>query len=148
MKPERFSRVENHTEANEKRSLDTLKKLFDTADGKAVFSTPVRIGDMDVITASDVQVGLGFGFGLGSGPHPRPEEADGDSSATDDSEPGMGGGGGGGGGASGRPVAVITVQDGEVRIRPVLDATRILLAFLTTLGSMAYMYFKMRKPGS
>jgi uncharacterized spore protein YtfJ len=58
---------------------------------------------------------------------------------------GMGGGGGGGGGASGRPVAVISVSEDGVQVEPVVDATKIALAFFTTLGSMFFMLTKMRK---
>lgn len=58
---------------------------------------------------------------------------------------GMGGGGGGGGGASGRPVAVISVSEDGVQVEPVVDATKIALAFFTALGSMFFMLTKMRK---
>ncbi len=58
---------------------------------------------------------------------------------------GMGGGGGGGGGAGGRPIAVISISEDGVEVEPVVDATKIALAFFTTLGSMFFMLTKMRK---
>ena len=58
---------------------------------------------------------------------------------------GMGGGGGGGGGASGRPIAVISVTEEGVEVEPVVDVTKIALAFFTALGSMFFMLMKMRK---
>lgn len=109
-----------------------MEKLFTVTSPGAVFSAPVRGDDQTVITASEVQVGLGVGFGLGGGPHPE-------SSAGDDqlgSSAGMGGGGGGGGGAAGRPIAVINISKQEVEVTPVIDFTKIALAFFTALGSM------------
>ena len=58
---------------------------------------------------------------------------------------GMGGGGGGGGGASGRPIAVISVTEEGVEVEPVVDVTKIALAFFTALGSMFFMLTKMKK---
>jgi uncharacterized spore protein YtfJ len=60
-------------------------------------------------------------------------------------ETGMGGGGGGGGGASGRPIAVVTIREDGVVVEPILDTTKIALAFLTTIGSMIFMLSKMKK---
>ncbi len=72
------------------------------------------------------------------------EEAEDEPSASGE-DAGMGGGGGGGGGASGRPIAVISVGEDGVEVEPVVDATKIVLAFFTALGSMAFMLMKMRK---
>lgn len=57
----------------------------------------------------------------------------------------MGGGGGGGGAASGRPIAVISVTEEGVEVEPVVDVTKIALAFFTALGSMFFMLMKMKK---
>jgi uncharacterized spore protein YtfJ len=74
------------------------------------------------------------------------EAADEEAAETDEgAEAGMGGGGGGGGGASGRPVAVISISEDGVVVEPVVDATKIALAFFTALGSMVFMLLKMRK---
>jgi uncharacterized spore protein YtfJ len=128
---------------NQGKSLEVLERLVDVARPEAVFSKPVQVGDTQVITASEVHVGLGFGLGSGSGPKMVTNLPS--SEGTNEEETGEGVGGGGGGGSSARPVAVITVRDGHVTVDPVLDATKIGLAFLTMLGSVFFMGAQMRK---
>jgi uncharacterized spore protein YtfJ len=130
-----------------------------------VFSEPTEVEGRTIITASEVTAGLGVGFGFGGGTTPgqvrmekrRQAKSSGPHGRVDLEEPipaddegdgedaGMGGGGGGGGGASGRPVAVISVTEDGVQVEPVVDATKIALAFATALGSMFFMLTKMRK---
>jgi uncharacterized spore protein YtfJ len=69
-----------------------------------VFAEPVRIGDRVVIPAASVEFSGGFGFG-------------GDNQSN--------GGGGGGGHQAGRPVAIIEAGPEGVRVRPVIDFTRV-----------------------
>jgi uncharacterized spore protein YtfJ len=69
-----------------------------------VFAEPVRVGDRVVIPAASVEFAGGFGFG-------------GDSQAN--------GGGGGGGYQAGRPVAMIEAGPMGVRVKPVIDFTRV-----------------------
>ena len=52
-----------------------------------------------------------------------------------------------GGVAVGRPVAAISVGPNGVRVEPVVDATKIALAFFTMLGSMLIMLGRMRRAG-
>jgi uncharacterized spore protein YtfJ len=120
-----------------------VEKLFDVAQPSAVYGEPVAIGDHTVITASEVKVGMGFGFGAGGAPG---AEGAGDEAVTEEGEAGAGfGSGGGGGGVSGgRPVAAISVGPDGVRVDPVVDATKIALAFFTTLGAMFMMFSRMR----
>jgi uncharacterized spore protein YtfJ len=127
--------AENHQEM-----MHMLEKLYTAASPDAVFSEPVVLEDKVVITASEVNVGLGVGYGLGGGPQQTEQDEQ-----AGEADAGMGGGGGGGGGASGRPVAVITVSDQGVRVEPILDGTKIALAFFTALGSMFLMFSKMKK---
>ena len=123
----------------------------------------------------NVGLGVGFGFGGGStpgdedkpkkghesghskSPHAQQrvtlaggeegnEYAPGEAKEQDAGrDVGMGGGGGGGGGASGRPIAVISVTEEGVEVEPVVDVTKIALAFFTALGSMFFMLTKMKK---
>jgi uncharacterized spore protein YtfJ len=58
---------------------------------------------------------------------------------------GLGGGGGGGGASMARPVAVISVGPEGVQVEPVVDPTKIAIAFFTTLGSMFFMLSRMRR---
>lgn len=134
---------------NQEQARQLLEKLLAVAQPGAVFSQPVVSGEYTVITAAEVtaSVGFGFGFGGGSAPTPaagadgKPEEA---TRPASDGE-GMGGGGGGGGGAMARPVAVITIGPRGVSVEPTVDATKIALAFFTTLGAMFMMAGRMRR---
>jgi uncharacterized spore protein YtfJ len=150
---------------NQEQSIALLEKLVAVARPESVFGEPTQVEGRTIITASEVNVGLGVGFGFGGGttsgraeeekrhrgrssaPRERvdlEEMAPGEGEAEGE-DAGMGGGGGGGGGASGRPVAIISVSEEGVQVEPVVDATKIALAFFTTLGSMFFMLTKMRK---
>jgi uncharacterized spore protein YtfJ len=74
-----------------------------------VYAEPVRAGDRVVIPAASIEFSGGFGFG-------------GDAQSN--------GGGGGGGHQAGRPVAVIEVSPDGVRVRPVVDFTKVGLTLL------------------
>lgn len=115
--------VKSHEQA-----MDVLKRLFAVAEPGAVYSTPVTAGEHTVITATEVSVGMGLGFGGGS------------SQAGDN-----GGGGGGGGGGFGRPVAVISVGPHGVHVEPIVDPTKISLAFFTMIGAIFIAWGRMRK---
>jgi uncharacterized spore protein YtfJ len=82
---------------------DGLERVISVSADR-VFREPVRVGDTVVIPAAAIMYGGGFGFG-------------GDNQNN--------GGGGGGGWNDGRPVAVIEAGPGGVRVRPVVDVTRI-----------------------
>jgi uncharacterized spore protein YtfJ len=85
---------------------------------------------------------MGYGYGSGFGGD-LVEGEDVDSGLALD---GGGGFGSGGGGASGgRPVAAILVGPDGVRVEPIVDVTKLGLAFFTTLGAMFLMLSKMRQ---
>ena len=69
----------------------------------AVVSKPLAAGDRRIVVLSDVRVVLGAGGGTGSDARKRMAS---------------GTGGGSGGAAKARPVAVLVVEGGEVRIDP------------------------------
>src|SRR6266705_3506185 len=94
-----------------------LSQLMTTARADAVFGQPVVSGDTTVITCSEIAIGMGMGSG--SGP-------------VDEKGNPTGGGSGGGGGARGRPVAAIVITKEGVRVEPIFDLTKIVLASLTT----------------
>ncbi|MCX6045599.1 MAG: spore germination protein GerW family protein [Chloroflexi bacterium] len=110
------------------QGMDVLKRLLAVAEPGTIFSTPVTSGDQMVITASEVSIGLGLGYGGGG-----------------DQAGNGGNGGGGGGGAVGRPVAVISIGPAGVHVEPVVDPTKIALAFFTMLGGILIAWSKMRK---
>lgn len=68
-----------------------------------VFAEPVRIGESVVIPAASVEFAGGFGFG-------------GDGASN---------GGGGGGYQAGRPIAIIEAGPSGIRVKPVIDFTRV-----------------------
>ena len=130
------SMVENITS----KSNETFDRLMSVAQVDKVFSQPVVSGEYTVITAAEVGVGLGLGFGVGAG-------IDEDMAKAEEPKEvgGSGGGGGGGGGSFSRPVAVISISPYGVEVRPVIDITKIGLAFITALGGMFIMSCRMRR---
>ena len=106
-----------------KQAAETIQRLLDVAQPHAVFKEPVKVGDQVVITANELSVGLGIGFGGGSG-------------TDDEGESGHGGGGGGGGASMGRPVAAVIITPDGVRVEPIVDVTKIAIAFFTALGAI------------
>jgi len=125
---------------NQQEAAELVEKLFAVAEPGAVFSEPLNVGERTLITAAEVKVGMGFGFGGGIGTDEASEDTAQDS--------GAGFGGGGGGASGGRPIAAISIGPEGVAVEPIVDVTKIALAFFTALGSMFIMLIKMRKAGS
>ncbi len=146
---EKFNNIAITTVKGQEQSMALMEKLIATAQPGAVYSAPVVSGDYTIITASEVSVGIGFGYGLGGGVGPKPGEGEATSEAepqeTQDQPAGFGGGGGGGGASMARPVAVISVGPEGVQIQPIVDASKIALAFFTTIGGMLIMLSRMRR---
>ncbi len=139
---------------NQENSQQILEKFVETARPSSVFAPPLTAGDYTVITASEVYAGMGVGFGGGGGSGPAaPEKPNGDQppaeqAAADEELPpgsGVGYGGGGGGVTMGRPVAAITIGPDGVSVEPIVDATKIAIAFFTTFGAMALLFSRMSK---
>ena len=138
----------------QEQSLDLLEKLIATARPNAVFGHPITGGDYTVISASEVSCGMGLGFGGGGGDNgAAPSEPVAEEITIEGETPepkaaaanGYGVGGGGGGFSTARPVAAISIGPDGVHVEPVVDVTKIGLAFFTTLGAMALMFSNMRK---
>ena len=139
---------------NQENSQQILEKFVETARPSSVFAPPLTAGEYTVITASEVYAGMGVGFGGGGGSGPGDSgELAGDrppaeQPAVDEDLPpgsGVGYGGGGGGVTLGRPVAAITIGPDGVSVEPIVDATKIAIAFFTTIGAMALMFSRMMK---
>ena len=94
-----------------------LSKLVIVASADSVFGEPVVQGNTTVIPCSEAIIGMGMGSGGGP---------------TGENGISTGSGSGGGGGARSRPIAAIIVTQDEVRVEPILDLTKIVLASLTT----------------
>jgi uncharacterized spore protein YtfJ len=111
----------------------TLDKFLSAANVEAVYGQPIEQGENVVIPAAEVLSVVGFGLGLGGGSQ----------NATEAENAGSGGGGGGGGRVLARPVAAIIMSPKGVRVEPIVDVTKIVLAVFTTLGFMVGMLTRM-----
>lgn len=128
---------------NQEKANELMEQLIAVADAKSVYSDPIESGEFKVITASEVRVGMGFGFGGGGGVEAEHTETEQDEETTPSS--GYGGGGGGGGIAFGRPVAAIEIGPQGVRVEPIVDPTKIAIAFFSTMVSMFAMMGRLKR---
>ena len=117
---------------------DTLEKFLEVASVEAVYGEPVQHADQIVIPCAEIVCGLGFGIGTGFGMNEAQREDDNTAKNT-------GGGGGGGGHVLSRPVAVIVASPEGVRVEPVVDITKVVLAALTAGGFMVGMLLRMAR---
>lgn len=113
----------------------TLDKFLSAANVEAVYGPSVSQGENMVIPAAEVLSIVGFGLGSGGGSQ----------GAAEDENAGSGSGGGGGGRVLARPVAAIVLSPTGVRVQPILDVTKIVLAVFTTLGFMVAMFTRMSR---
>lgn len=134
--------------------VELLTRLYTVARPEAVFAEPLTAEGQTVITATEAYVGIGMGYGAGSGEGiaPSTTAANGTENGVEHKETpsaavgyGSGGGGGGGGVGIGRPVAAIVINRDGVRVEPIVDVTKVALAFITMLGSMIFMLSRMRR---
>jgi uncharacterized spore protein YtfJ len=110
---------------------NTLAHFLTTADVDAAYGQPIRKGDTLIIPTAEVLSGLGFGASQGT-------------MKGKESKGGKWSGGGGGGRTFSRPVAVIVASPEGVRVTPVFDSTKVILAALTALGFMFSTLARMR----
>ncbi len=102
-----------------------LNRLVSNATVDSVFGRPIERDGATIIPCSEIMVG--FGMGSGTGP-------------VDEKGNLTGQGGGGGGGSQGRPIAVIVMTKEGVRVEPVLDLTKVVLASFTTGAFMLFWF--------
>lgn len=139
---------------------DTIDSFMATASVEAVYGEPIKEGDTLIIPTSEIVAAMAFGVGSGHGEgygnsdedekaaEGKEEEKKKDESKKENISGGSGSGRGGGGGGRvfSRPVAVIIASPEGVRVEPVVDATKILLALFTTLAFMFGMLARLRSP--
>jgi uncharacterized spore protein YtfJ len=109
-----------------------LGRLASTARADTIFGEPVERGDFTVIPCSEVAVGMGMGSGSG------PVDAQGNKTGS---------GSGGGGGATGRPIAAIVISKDGVRVEPILDFTKIVLAAFSTGAFLLFWIGRLSRVG-
>jgi uncharacterized spore protein YtfJ len=110
---------------------ETMAHFLSTADVATVYGQPIRKGDTVIIPTAEVLSALGFGASQGM-------------MNRKEGKGGKWSGGGGGGRTFSRPVAVIVASPEGVRVTPVFDTTKIILAGLTALGFMFSTLLRMR----
>jgi uncharacterized spore protein YtfJ len=81
-------------------------------------------------------VGAGGGFGFGVGTAPAETELNG--VAAEAKQAAGGAGGGGGGGSMGRPIAAIVIGPNGVKVKPIVDATKVALAAIGAWSAVAF----------
>lgn len=122
---------------NQESANRLLGRLFDVTQPGVVYSQPVTAGEYTVITASEVTAGFGAGYGGGGGFDPEDDETG--------QSGGVGGGGGGGGTTMVRPVAAISIGPNGVKVEPIVDPTKIVVAMATAVGAMFMALGRMRR---
>jgi len=122
----------------------TMVSFLETASVDKVYGAPIQVGSTTIIPTAENLVVMGFGAGAGSGRGDfQPDE--------EDAEPGegtgeAGGGGGGGGGRTlSRPVAIVIASPEGVRVEPVADRTKVIMAAITAAGFVAGMFMRMSR---
>jgi uncharacterized spore protein YtfJ len=118
--------------------LALLSKLTEAASPDAVFGKPIQQGDITVITANAITAGVGYG--IGGSLHGR-------SKVDNEDYQEVNGGGGGGGSTRARPVAIISIGPEGVKVVPIIDITRICLAFFSMFGALFIARKKMKNFG-
>jgi uncharacterized spore protein YtfJ len=130
--------VESRSGKSIEMTEEVLQKLIETSGTSVVYGRPIKQGEVTIIPAAEVIAGVGFGSGLGFGPFTEGEDS-----------PEVTGGGEGGGGVGktfSRPVAIVVVSPEGVRVEPVRDRTKVLLAAITAGGFMAATLLRMISP--
>lgn len=105
------------TQDLEKMIQRALREIEATLDTKRVVGEPLSVGEYTIIPL----ISIGFGFGVGSGTGRSEEFVKGE---------GSGGAAAGGGGL--RPIGVVVIGPGGVKIEPLKGATASLLESLAT----------------
>lgn len=122
----------------------TMESFLETASVDRVYGAPIEVGSTVIIPTAENLVIMGFGAGSGYGSADF-ENDEGDSPPGEGTGEGGGGGGGGGGRTLSRPVAVVIVSPEGVRVEPVADRTKVIMAAITAVGFVAGMFLRMSR---
>jgi uncharacterized spore protein YtfJ len=118
------------------RVEDTIAKMLDAANVDKVYGTPVEKDGTIIIPAAEVKSGMGLGGGSGTGKTRQKGK-------EEEAEEGSGAGGGGGGHVRSRPVAIVVASNGNVRVEPVLDKTKIALTAILSYSILGFMLLRL-----
>jgi uncharacterized spore protein YtfJ len=137
---ENMTKIAIEAVPNQQAANDLMARIFEVTKPGAVFGQPITQGGYTVITAVELTAGIGVGYGGGGGSGSGQAIPEGQESGV-----GFGGGGGGGGGTLARPVAAIIIGPEGVRVEPIVDVTKIAIAFFTAFGAMWMALSRMRR---
>jgi uncharacterized spore protein YtfJ len=109
------------------RFFQVFEESRASASVQAVFGPPETRGEVTVIPVAAVRYGVGFGMGANT-----PEGTE---------EAGAQGlGGGGGAGTRVRPVAVIEITPTEIKVHPIIDYSRLIMAGVCALVWLTFLW--------
>ena len=122
----------------------TMESFLETASVDRVYGAPIEVGTTKIIPAAEnlVIMGFGAGGGYGTADFESTEEKSPPGEGTGESG---GGGGGGGGRILSRPVAIVIATPDGVRVEPVADRTKVIMAAITAAGFVAGMFLRMSR---
>lgn len=98
-----------------------LDRLAEATKIEAVFGQPIERDGVTLITCSEQSIGLGGGFSPA-----KPTDSN--------KERGENEGMGGGAGARGRPIAVVVMTRDGVKVKPIVNVTRVIFAQAVMVG--------------
>jgi uncharacterized spore protein YtfJ len=132
---------------------DLIGRLFRVAEPGAVYGEPIVSGERTIVVTSELSMAIGAGVGFGHSVEPESTASNsagagangGTSASTPEHKDETGGGGGGGGYSFGRPVAAVIIEPAGVRVEPIVDPTKLGIAFFTTLGAMFFAWTSLRR---
>lgn len=109
------------------RFFQVFEESRASASVQAVFGPPETRGEVTVIPVAAVRYGVGFGMGANT-----PEGTEGAGA--------QGLGGGGGAGTRARPVAVIEITPTGIKVHPIIDYSRLIMAGVCALVWLALLW--------
>lgn len=123
----------------------TMESFLETANVNRVYGQPIEVGTTKIIPTSENLVIMGFAAGSAQGRMDIDRDEEEESKPGEGAGEGTGGAGGGGGRTFSRPVAVVIASPEGVRIEPVADRTKVIMAAITAAGFVAGMFLRMSR---
>lgn len=127
-----------YEQAPERALNDSLRRMIESVRPESIFGAPIDREGVTIIPCAEVMTGFGMGGGSGFAPATTQNTHEAAGANTPATGFSSGGGIGGGGGAQGRPVAAVVISQGRARVLPIVDATKFMIAGLTTLGFVTF----------
>jgi len=147
-KVEKLGQVVHENMGDEAPSFEGIEKVFKLMRPGKVFGEPVVSGEYTVITASEVSMGGGFGMGKSTFMTNGSTSKEGEEAEASDAKndtPGFGMGSGGGGGSMARPIALIVIGPDGVKVQPIFDLSKLIIAWSGMWGRVLLSLVRMNR---